>query len=301
MSKLLLSSSAVAFVLAVPALASAQAAPNGSCPPGSWFCATPSQDAPPPAVAQPSQPQLQPLPDPDEQPAPPPPPRRRPTVTYQPAPQPPVVVYQPPPPTMLVRPESPQPYEYAPPPPPRRNPLKRSEWGLNLHLEGASFGSGYEHNAGMGGAGFGLRFKPNQYFGLESDLDFMGGHGYAGDQRHETAFTFNALMFLNPRSKAQVYLLGGFGWAWANSQPDPSTDPTASYNNNYSYFGAQAGVGLELRLTRVLAFNADLRGFVRARTDAQPGSAPEFTNPTTGQTTNTSGGALLTGGMTLYF
>jgi hypothetical protein len=323
MTKLLLSSSALALVLAVPALASAQAAPNGSCPPGSWFCAAPSEAPPPPAAqpVQPVQPGLQQLPDPDEQPAPPPPPRRRPTVTYQPAPtyppgQPPVVVYQPPPPTMLNRPESPPPYEYAPPPPRRNNNppwMRRNEWGLNLHLEGAMIGSGYEHNAGMGGAGFGLRFKPNPYFGIESDLDFVGGHGYAGDQRHETGLTFNALMFLNPRSKAQVYLLGGFGWAWASSQNDPNdTSGSPPYSSSsscgtsgnacsYSYFGAQAGVGLELRLTRVLAFNADLRGFVRARTDQLAQSQPEFTNPTTGQTTNTSGGGLLMGGMTLYF
>jgi hypothetical protein len=323
MTKLLLSSSALALVLAVPALASAQAAPNGSCPPGSWFCAAPSEAPPPPAAqpVQPVQPGLQQLPDPDDQPAPPPPPRRRPTVTYQPAPnyppgQPPVVVYQPPPPTMLNRPESPPPYEYAPPPPRRNNNppwMRRNEWGLNLHLEGAMIGSGYEHNAGMGGAGFGLRFKPNPYFGIESDLDFVGGHGYAGDQRHETGLTFNALMFLNPRSKAQVYLLGGFGWAWASSQNDPNdTSGSPPYNSSsscgtsgnacsYSYFGAQAGIGLELRLTRVLAFNADLRGFVRARTDQLAQSQPEFTNPATGQTTNTSGGGLLMGGMTLYF
>ena len=304
MSKLLLSSSALAVVLASPAMASAQAAPNGSCPPGSWFCAPPdasAQPAPPPTTTE-----LQPLPDPDAPPPPPPPPapRRRPTVTYQPAP--PVVVYQPPPPPMLGRPEAPPPYEYAPPPPPpnRRSFMRRNEWGLNLHLEGATIGGGYEHNAGMGGAGFGLRFKPNPYFGLETDLDFVGGHGYAGDERHEQALSFNALMFLNPRSRAQVYLLGGFGWSWAQSTPDPNgpePSPCGSSQCSYAYFGAQAGVGLELRLTRVLAFNADLRGFVRGRVDPGAQSQPEFTNPQNGQTTNSSGGGLLTGGMTLYF
>jgi hypothetical protein len=40
---------------------------------------------------------------------------------------------------------------------------------------------------------------------------------------------------------------------------------------------------------------------VRTRTDQDAQLHPEFTNPQTGQTTNTSGGALLTGGMTLYF
>jgi len=69
---------------------------------------------------------------------------------------------------------------------------------------------------------------------------------------------------------------------------------------DYSYFGGQAGIGLELRLTRVLAFNIDFRGFIRSRTDQMAQQQPEFTN-SQGQQTNTSGGGLLTGGMTLYF
>jgi hypothetical protein len=302
MAKFVLSSSALALVLAVPAIASAQSVPaqgSGTCPPGSWFCG-PSQEPASPA-GQPVPGQLQALPDPDAPPPPPPPRvRRLPGVTYAPAPQqPPVVVYQPPPPIMIVRPETPPPYEYAPPRPSPR--MLGREWGLNLHLEGASFGGGLEHNAGMGGAGAGLRFKPNRFFGLETDLDFLGGHGYAGDVRHETALSFNALMFLNPRSRAQLYLLAGFGWSWANSQNDPN-DPTVTnpFNQSYAYFGGQAGIGLELRLTRVLALNVDLRGFVRSRTDQGAQQVPEFTNAQ-GQSTNTSGGALLTGGMTLYF
>jgi hypothetical protein len=95
-------------------------------------------------------------------------------------------------------------------------------------------------------------------------------------------------------------MLAGFGWSWANSRNDPNDPSATSFNNNYTYFGGQAGMGLELRLSRVLAFNVDLRGFVRTRTDATAGSQPEFTNAQ-GQTTNTSGGGLFTGGMSLYF
>jgi hypothetical protein len=194
-----------------------------------------------------------------------------------------------------------------PPPPlyvtvlPRRASISPpTEWGLNLHLEQASIGTGYEHDTGMGGGGAGLRFKPERHFGLETDLDFVGGHGYVGDLRHEKALTFNGLLFINPRSRAQVYLLAGFGWSWANSRNDPNDPSAPSYNNSYTYFGGQAGIGLELRLSRVLAFNVDLRGFVRTRTDALAASQPEFTNAQ-GQTTNTSGGGLFTGGMSLYF
>jgi hypothetical protein len=199
---------------------------------------------------------------------------------------------------MVVRPETPPPYEYVPP---RRAAISPSrEWGLNLHLEGASIGSGYQHNAGMGGGGAGLRFKPNRYFGIETDLDFVGGHGYVGDVRHETALSFNALFFVNPRSRAQLYFLTGLGWSWAHSENDPNDPSASSYSNDYSYFGGQAGIGLELRLSRVLALNIDVRGFVRTRTDQGAQYQPEFTN-SQGQTTNTSGGGLFTGGMTLYF
>jgi len=86
---------------------------------------------------------------------------------------------------------------------------------------------------------------------------------------------------------------------------------TTQVDDHYDYFGGQLGAGLELRLTRVLAFNLDIRGFVRGRTDALAQVQPEFEQPAgcssspsatgTCRTTNSSGGALLTGGMTLYF
>ncbi len=300
--KLVVTSSAVAVLLAIPAVAAAQSAPS-NCPPGSWFCTPPAEEpSTPPAAGNRSAQGLQPLPDPAEEEPAPPPARapRQPRVTYDPGPatQPPVVVYQPPPPVMVERPETPPPYEYAPPP---RKPISPPrEWGLNLHLEGAAIGSGVNHNASMGGLGGGLRFKPTRYIGLETDVDFVGGHGYNGDQRTETALSFNGLLFANPKDRAQVYFLAGFGWQWAHSTNDPNSG-LPNFDNYYTYFGGQLGIGLELRLTRVLAFNLDLRGFVRTRTDQAAQSQPEFVNAQTGQTTNTSGGGLLTGGMTLYF
>lgn len=298
MTKSLLSSTALVFVLVVPNGAAAQSAPpsnSGSCPPGSWFCASaPQQEATP--AGQP----LQALPGPDESPKP-----ESKGAAAQPAP--PVVVYEPPPPTAVVRPEAPPPYEYAPP---RRPPISPPhEWGLNLHAEGALIGSGTQGNASLGGAGAGLRFKPTRSFGIEADLDFAGGHhDYQGDDRSEAAFTLNGLWFLNPRSHAQLYLLAGFGWSGAHVTCDACAMPL---DDHYNYFGGQLGAGLELRLTRVLAFNLDIRGFVRGRTDELARSQPEFEDPpgcasspspgTVCRTTNSSGGGLVTGGMTLYF
>jgi hypothetical protein len=214
-----------------------------------------------------------------------------------------VVVYEPPPPTAVVRPEAPPPYEYTPPRRPYISPPH--EWGLNLRLEGAIMGHGSAGDAGMGGAGFGLRYKPSRFFGLETDLDFLGGHGYAGDRRNETGLTINGIIFLNPRSRAQLYVLAGFGWSWAHSVCDAGSGAACPGNQSvdagYTYFGGQIGGGLEVRLTRTLAFDVDFRGFMRSRTDAAAQIVPEFGPDSQGRTTNTSGGGLFTGGMTLYF
>jgi opacity protein-like surface antigen len=283
MSKAAIGTTIFALALAFPGVASAQPAAN--CPPGSWFCAETNQQP----AAPPGQP-VQPL-------APLPPQGAPPGLVYQGGPPPPVVIYQPPPPVVVYQ----GPRALPPPPPvyyyhPRTVWPRRNEWGINLHIEGAMIGGGVGGNAGMGGAGFGLRYKPIPAFGIESNVDFLGGTDYNGLHRNENALTFNALVFLNPRSRAQVYLLAGFGFASAHAHDD-----FQGVSYDYSYFGGQVGAGLELRLSRHFALNADIRGFIRGRTDDQAAAHPEFVDPTTGQTTNTSAGALLTAGATFYF
>jgi hypothetical protein len=213
------------------------------------------------------------------------------------------VVYQPPPPVVIY--QGPR-YVQAPPPPvyyyrPRPAQPKRSEWGLNLRAEGAALGHSQSatHDSGMGGVGFGLRYKPIPAFGLEADVDFMGGRDYNGFQRDETAFTLNGMVFLNPKSRAQVYLLAGFGWSGAHVTDDSLGYTTQS--NDYAYFGGQGGIGLEFRIGRHFALNADALGFIRERIDQGADQTPEFYDPATGETSNTSAGVLFRGGMTFYF
>jgi hypothetical protein len=301
---------AVAVALAVSP-ASAQQQPS-NCPPGSWFCAD-TQEKPAAPAGQPVPSKLEPLPaEGTAQPAPAPTPAPGPTIIYQTAPPqiiyqqaPPPVVYQPPPPAYRPPPPpAPPAYRQPPPPPyyyhprPAESAPQRREWGLNFRVEGAMLGHAAASDAGMGGLGFGLRYKPVPAFGIEADVDFWGGRDYYGDRRNETAFALNALVFLNPRSKVQVYLLAGVGWSSADVWNDSSPAATQA---TYSYFGGQAGGGLEFRLGTHFALNADVRGFIRGRTDDGAQTAPEFVNPQTGQTTNTSGGGIVTGGMTFYF
>jgi hypothetical protein len=276
MVKRLLSSSVVAFTLALPAIASAQSAPG--CPPGSWFCA----ESQAPVQGQTVQ------------------------IQQAPAQAPPVVVYQPPPPVVVYEQAPTTRYYVVPPAPPppvyyyRPKYVRRSEWGLNLHLEGAAFGhaSNVQSGGGIWGGGIGLRYRPVPVFALETDLDFVGGRDYNDYLRTETATTINGLFFLNPRSRAQVYLLAGFGWSWAHAVNDLAGYNTASYD--FDYFGGQGGIGVQFRAGRHFALNFDARGFIRTRIDDDAQSQPEFVS-STGQTSNTSAGVLFTGGMTFYF
>ncbi|HQY60370.1 MAG: hypothetical protein IPF92_08415 [Myxococcales bacterium] len=273
---------AVGALVASPAPAQAQ---DAACPPGSWFCA----DAPPaPAAPAPLPPAEAPAAPPAAAPAP------------APAPPPPVVVYQPPPPpVVVVAPRAaPQVYHYTP-----RPAIPHRQWGLNLHVAGIALGSGRNGEAAMGLVGLGLRFRPVPGFALEANIDVAGGTDYNGFRRTETLGTLNGLLYLNPKSRAQFYLLGGLGLSGARVSGDDyaylsSSSLYSPGDRKYTYFGGQGGAGIEIRLSRVVALNFDIRGFVRSRTDGR--GAPEFVD-SSGRTTNTSGGALVNGGITFYF
>jgi hypothetical protein len=176
-------------------------------------------------------------------------------------------------------------YEYDRPPPSDVLSRKR-EWGATARLEGAMIGGGYANNAGMWGGGFGIRFKPIRAFGIETDLDFLGGRDYQGFQRNETAFSVNGLFYANAKSPVALYFLAGIGWSWAHAVCDLCSG------------------GIEARVSRSFAFNVDLRGFVRGRIDRGADSQPEFVEVDANgnqRETNASGGGLLTAGMTVYF
>ena len=89
-------------------------------------------------------------------------------------------------------------------------------------------------------------------------------------------------------------------WAQLDSGLQPNGLPVLR-DEHYSYFGSQLGIGVEGRITRHFAIGADLIGFLRWRTDRHAAQNPEFIDPVTGRTTNTSGGGLLRLGATFYW
>lgn len=275
--------------------------PPASCPPGSWFC-TGAEPAAPPAPGPALNPsaglggKLAPLPNPDLAVTPPPPPSSPPPSVPPgevPPPAPPPGPYV----AVPAFPPPPYPLEY----PYRMGPRVTHAWGLDAHVEAAAFGKGTNGSAAMAGGGIGIRFRPRPYFAIEGDLDFLGGTDYQGDRRQETALTINGLVFVNPQSRVQAYLVGGVGFSGAHVDCNaPSLTCPAGTSVDYDYVGAEVGGGVEFRLTGSLALDLDLRGFIRTRTDAWAVVEPEFVD-SAGRTTNTSGGGLLTGGLAFFF
>jgi hypothetical protein len=311
---------AVAMTVSVPALAQ-------SCPPGAWFC---EEATPPPPAARPEQrPQIDESVEEEEAPPPPvdrPREHRRPVIDHAPRhhrgghPPPPVVVYQPgrqgpPPQVVIVAPG------VAPPPPPRvvavqqtapPPPLKpkrwHRRWGLNLRLEGATLGgddSGAAHDAGMGGVGMSLRFRPVPAFAFDLGVDVLSGTDWNGFQRTEMPVSLSGMLFVNPRSRVQFYLLGGMHYSHAEVESETDSpllggeDEDFGRSAEYTYFGGHGGIGLEFRISRLIALNVDVLGFMRSRTDES--GKPEFVEADTGRTTNKSGGGMLRGGLTFWW
>lgn len=299
----------VTAAMSAPMTALAQSNPN--CPPGAWFCEDAEVPPPPGAAEAPPTPQTPPAPAAAApQPLPPaPPPRSR--GAQQPRAgaraQPPVVVYQPLPsarpvyvlpPPGLVRP--------VPPPPPKRV-LAPTRWGLNLRVEGIAMAgrSRASGDAGMGGLGVSFRFRPVPAFAIDAGLDVLGGRDYNGFVRTELPLSLSGILYVNPKSRVQFYLIAGLDGSFAevrSSRPSPllSNDYyDGDYHAEYTYFGGHGGLGLEFRLARHVALDLDGMAFVRSRTDDGP--APEFFDPRTGRTTNTSGGGIFRFGVTFWW
>lgn len=183
------------------------------------------------------------------------------------------------PPTVVVVKQKP-----ANPPPPSRKDRERK---LGLHFDvGGTFGP----DVSMGGFTGALRFRPTKHVGIDLGSGYYAGNDYLGFYRTEVPLYANVLFFLNPQHKFQFYFVLGPGMSFGRVDLPGEI-------RRMTHIGGQGGFGVELRLARAFALNADVRGVIRHRIDNDP--RPEFFDGT--RTTDTSAGALVTFGATFYF
>jgi hypothetical protein len=193
-----------------------------------------------------------------------------------------VVVRTKPPTVVIVKHKSTPPTQTVQTPPPPKRDRK-----VGLHFDvGGTFGP----QVLMGGFSGALRFRPKEHVGIDLGSGYFVGNDYQGFYRTEIPVTANALFFVNPQHKLQLYFLIGPGVSFGRVD-------TFNEVRRMTHIGGQAGIGLELRLAPAFALNVDVRGVLRHRIDSDP--RPEFIDGA--RSTNTSGGAVLTFGGTLYF
>jgi hypothetical protein len=192
-----------------------------------------------------------------------------------------VVIKTSPPTVVVVKHRSIPQAQVVQPPPPKRDRK------VGLHFDvGGTFGP----QVVMGGFSGAIRFRPKEHVGIDLGSGYFAGNDYQGFYRTEIPLTANVLFFVNPQHKLQLYFLMGPGVSFGRVN-------TFNEVRRMTHIGGQAGIGLELRLAPAFALNVDARGIIRHRIDNDP--RPEFIDGT--RSTNTSGGAVLTFGGTIYF
>lgn len=252
-------------------------AQSPGCPPDEWFCddaAEPPAPAPatPPAEATPPEPQSEP-----GAPAAPPGPTR--WSSDAPADDPREID--------LRTADAPEPDADA-------EVEATLPWSVNLRLSGVLLGESRRRDDGqMGGAGISLRYQVNRVLTLDGGLDGIIGTDYNGYERSELSLSASALLFLSRHPAVRTY--GIFGLNTSAARVD-----IGGVDESWGYFGAHAGLGLEVPLSPAVALNFDFVGFIRGRTDAAAAARPEFTDAW-GRVTNTAGGGLFRAGVSLFW
>lgn len=285
---------AIALSMAAPA-----AAQSSECQPDDLFCAElrigpgragvrigPADAPPPPPPAQPPTVIVEPGP-------PPAPPPQPPTVIVQPAPPPP------PPQPHVVRVEPvEQPRVMI-----RRERRERRERRFPYSAIGPHIAVGglVGPDLAMMGGSAALRIRPVPHFALDVGAGLYFGNDYNDLERTEVPLTVDALFFFNPQHRFQFYALVGVGGSISHAE-GVNRFTLDNVSRDYGHLGAQAGLGIEWRISRLFALNFDVRAFIRHRVDES--AEPEFMELDRRgewQSTDTSAGLVGQLGMTFYF
>jgi hypothetical protein len=169
-----------------------------------------------------------------------------------------------------------------------------SPWGLAVRVEGVLLEGGSRGgDARLGGIGISGRYALNEVVTFDLGLDSILGTDYNGYDRSELSLSLSSLFFLNQHPVVRTYLLAGLNTSAARVE-------VLGEDQTWGYLGVQGGLGLDFTLDARLALNIDILAFMRGRTDSRAAREPEFTDAS-GRVSNTSGGGLLRGGVTLHF
>jgi len=173
------------------------------------------------------------------------------------------------------------------------DPHGASPWGLAMRVEGVLLESGSRGDVRLGGIGISGRYILSQVLTLDLGLDWILGTDYSGYDRSELSLSSSALFFLNDHPVVRTYVLAGLSLSAASVE-------LVGDEQTWWYLGLHGGLGLDFTLDPRLALNVDVLAFMRGRTDSRAAREPEFIDAS-GRVTNTSGGGLLRGGVTLRF
>lgn len=181
----------------------------------------------------------------------------------------------------------------------------RERFGLQLRLEGAAVvARDGNSSAGLGGAGASFRWRPSPYFAFDLGADIVGGTDYNGDDRVEFSGALSGILYFNPQHRVQVYAIGGIHLSHAEVDT-PYLQTAGDFRSDWSgdeatrnYFGGHGGLGVEFRIARHFGMFVDALAIIRTRVDSEE---PEFRDPYTGETTNTSGAGLFRTGVNFWW
>lgn len=156
-----------------------------------------------------------------------------------------------------------RPHHYAPPPPARYVPPTQSEadmtlLGLGVRVSGIAFEGtklslGDFENPVMGGVGLQFRAKFSRHWGLEVAADYL--RGADGDFVQWTVpVTLSALVYFFPDSRIDLYGLFGGGVHFTSLEYEGG-----AFTHDLLELGGHVGAGVQIRITRNFAIQADLR------------------------------------------
>ncbi len=187
-----------------------------------------------------------------------------------------------------------------------RRRVRHRRWGMNLRVNGVllpRYRDDVESDAGMAGIGFSMRYRPTPMFAMDFSTDFIGGIDANGLERQELPLGMTAMLYVNPRSIAQFYLMAGMNLTFARVFSDVAQPNLRDgTGDDYTYFGGHGGLGLEFRVAPLVGINIDGLAFVRGRTDSDgDGRFPEYFNAETNEVSNASAAGLLRAGVTFWW